>query len=72
MLWMAHKYTWVDASDGGCMRVHTLIAKHKDGMRRIADTNEKKANMFFETFFPKARVGGETIPIEPPIPNGCI
>ena len=61
-IWTAHKYASADTSDGGRARIPTLTAKREDGTRWVADTNEQKSTMLYNTFFPKTREGPEEIP----------
>ena len=61
-VWTAHRYAAAGPMDGGRARIPKFKAKREDGTTWIANTNEEKEKMLFETFFPSRGEGMQGIP----------
>ena len=51
-VWKTHRYASGDPTEGGSARVPTLKIKREDSTTWIANNNNSKAKMSFNTFFP--------------------
>ena len=68
-IWTVHKYASAEASDGGSTRVPILTTKLWDNTTWTASTNDEKAKILFDTFFPAPNKEQTTASNEPSYPN---